>query len=116
MLHENLHDHPLGIQVVVPDAALGQTKRAVYDRPKASPAPDGQAAGQAAGSDDEQPCVLLIEDSSTYRAIMSAKLAQVGYRVLTAPDGMAGLDLARANQPEAKIRGHQFTRLTVVPE
>jgi diguanylate cyclase (GGDEF)-like protein len=104
MLHENLHDHPLGIQVVVPEAALGHTKRAVYERPKSSPAPDGQAAASlVVGSDEEQPCVLLIEDSSTYRAIMSAKLAQVGYRVLTAPDGMAGLDIARANQPEAII-------------
>ncbi|HYF63063.1 MAG TPA: hypothetical protein VD886_09650, partial [Herpetosiphonaceae bacterium] len=62
MLGENLHDHPLGIQVVVPESALGQPKRAVYDLPKASPAPAGQVAATiAAPPGDDQPCVLLIE-------------------------------------------------------
>lgn len=105
MLHDNMHDHPHGVQVIVPEAALGQTNRPTYNLPQPSVASaDGHTLPPVeAQPGDERPCILLIEDSATYRAIMSAKLTQAGYRVVTAPDGMSGLDIARSERPEVII-------------
>ena len=105
MLHDHMHDHPHGVQVIVPEAALGQTIRPTYTLPQPSVASaDGHTLPPVeAQPGDERPCILLIEDSATYRAIMSAKLTQAGYRVVTAPDGMSGLDIARSERPEVII-------------
>ena len=103
MLNVHVQDHPVGIQVIVPEALLianqpiptPQDQAALVQRRKPPPAP--------APASDEKPCILLIEDSATYRAIMAARLSQAGYSVLLAPDGLVGLDIARDKQPAVII-------------
>ena len=43
--------------------------------------------------------ILLIDDDESTREIMSLALAEEGYRVLTAPDGAAALDLVPRVHP-----------------
>ena len=62
--------------------------------------------------------VLLIDDDEDTREIFSLALADEGYRVLTAPNGAAGLDLVRQGPPALILLdlrmpvadGHEFIR------
>ena len=47
--------------------------------------------------------VLVIDDEQTYRRQISLILSANGYRVRTAADGQAGLDLARESLPDVLI-------------
>ena len=47
--------------------------------------------------------VLLIEDDDALRPMIAAALEQNGWKVLTAEDGEAGLDLARQHRPEVVV-------------
>ncbi|XSG74681.1 response regulator [Herpetosiphon llansteffanensis] len=101
VLQEYMFDHATGIQVIIPDEVLAQRPQQSNQVPAEAPNP--VLPKYPPDIDTSKPCVLLIEDSQTYRAVVSARLTQSGYNVVTAPDGMAGLDLARAYQPVAII-------------
>jgi two-component system cell cycle response regulator DivK len=45
------------------------------------------------------PIVLLIEDNEQNRYLLTYLLERAGYRVITAPDGPRGLELARGTKP-----------------
>ncbi len=47
--------------------------------------------------------VLVVEDEATLRETLALNLRQSGHAVLTAADGRAGLDLARAETPDLVI-------------
>lgn len=49
------------------------------------------------------PTVLIVEDESVTRAAMAASLKRLGYRVLQAGDGKAGLALLRRERPDLTI-------------
>jgi len=44
--------------------------------------------------------VLIIEDDEMFRMTLTAYLEDSGYRVLEAPDGVAGVDLFVSEQPD----------------
>lgn len=46
------------------------------------------------------PTLLVIEDQATLRANLALLLELEGYRVLTAPDGKEGLEVARRERPD----------------
>ena len=58
------------------------------------------AAAELVPVDAEAPQVLIIEDSEEVRTFIAEVLAPAGYRLLLAPDGVAGLALARAEVPD----------------
>ncbi|MFD2717397.1 ATP-binding protein [Hymenobacter monticola] len=65
----------------------------------AAATPATAATNAAAYAEPAEPAqVLIIEDSEEVRAFVAETLA--GYRLLLAPDGAAGLDLARAEVPD----------------
>jgi CheY-like chemotaxis protein len=45
--------------------------------------------------------ILLIEDSATFRALLTAALRQKGYTVVGAPTGLAGIQAAKYQNPNA---------------
>jgi len=47
--------------------------------------------------------VLLIDDDEGIRKVMSITLEDVGYRMLTAPDGKSGIELLREHSPQIVI-------------
>jgi CheY-like chemotaxis protein len=54
--------------------------------------------------------ILLVEDQLELRAIFEAYLQSHGYRVLTADDGDAGLEAARASHPDMIVLDHSLPR------
>ena len=70
------------------------------------------------------PLILVVEDDSAIRALITALLEREGYRVLAASDGESGLRLALEEEPDAilldvglpRMDGHEVTRrLRLVP-
>ena len=55
--------------------------------------------------------LLLVEDSSTMRRMISALLQQEGYEVATACDGREGLDKAREVEPELIVTDYEMPEL-----
>ena len=47
--------------------------------------------------------ILVVEDDAQIRKVVAAYLQQAGYRVLTAIDGTAGLQLALTEKPTLLI-------------
>ena len=58
--------------------------------------------------------ILLVEDQLELRAVFEAYLQGHGYRVLTADDGDAGLETARASHPDIIVLDHSLPRRTGV--
>jgi CheY-like chemotaxis protein len=50
-----------------------------------------------------RPRVLLVDDNADALEMLASALGALGYQVETAPDGGAGLELARANPPEVAV-------------
>lgn len=50
-----------------------------------------------------QPLLLVVEDDPVLRETLAYNLTQAGYQVLTAPEGPAGLDLARTRRPALMV-------------
>jgi len=44
--------------------------------------------------------ILLVEDNEMNRDMLSRRLMRRGYEVIMAEDGVAGVDMARADQPD----------------
>ncbi len=61
------------------------------------PGAEGEAfpAGRAAG----RPLILVVDDDPAVREMLAHTLEQAGYAVLTAPDGITAVDLARQHLP-----------------
>ncbi len=55
--------------------------------------------------------ILLIEDEATVRETLAMNLRAEGYEVLTAADGMTGLDLARDESPDLIIMDLMLPKL-----
>jgi CheY-like chemotaxis protein len=47
----------------------------------------------------KQPTVLVVDDDAELRLAVGTVLAQAGYHVIEAPDGVVGLEKARAARP-----------------
>ena len=62
--------------------------------PSTSVEPTGQVTG---------PTVLIIDDEPTVRVALAARLKRLGYRVLQADDGKAGLEMLRRERPDLTI-------------
>ncbi|MDO7849890.1 two-component regulator propeller domain-containing protein [Hymenobacter sp. M29] len=73
--------------------------------PPALELPDGRWAAPLPASNPapEAALVLIIEDSDEVRAFIAETLAPMGYRLLLAADGAAGLELARAEVPDLVV-------------
>ena len=54
--------------------------------------------------------ILLVEDQLELRAVFEAYLQGHGYRVLTADDGDAGIETARASMPDIIVLDHSLPR------
>ena len=75
-------------------------------------------------SASDGPLILVVEDDSANRLLITTLLVREGYRVLSAEDGEAGLRLALEEEPDAivldvglpRLDGHEVTRrLRLVP-
>lgn len=62
------------------------------------PSPLVESTGQVAGQ-----TVLIIDDEPTARVALAARLKRLGYRVLQADNGKAGLDMLRCERPDLTI-------------
>jgi sigma-B regulation protein RsbU (phosphoserine phosphatase) len=63
----------------------------------------GQIADLSAKPESPAATILLIEDDLVTRTSMAARLTRLGYRVLEAENGRAGLDVARREHPDLLI-------------
>src|SRR2546425_11310577 len=50
-----------------------------------------------------QPCVLLVEDDRSARRFLEVTLQRLGYKVITAADGLEAMKLALASQVDAIV-------------
>lgn len=58
--------------------------------------------------------VLFVEDQLELRAVHTAYLQSHGFRVITAADGNAGLELARTSHPDVVVLDHSLPHRTGV--
>ncbi len=63
----------------------------------------GQVPDSSPGIETPAATILLIEDEPVTRTSMAARLTRLGYRVLEAENGRAGLELARRERPDLLI-------------
>ena len=63
----------------------------------------GQVPDSSPGIETPAAAILLIEDEPVTRTSMAARLTRLGYRVLEAENGRAGLELARRERPDLLI-------------
>ncbi len=74
------------------------------------PAATGASADTELEPSSDAPCVLVVEDNADMRAFVSDVLAP-HWRVLEAPDGLAGLALARQHCPDLVLTDVMMPRL-----
>src|SRR5438045_9240096 len=60
----------------------------------------GSPSGEEPEATDRRDCVLIIEDNPLNMKLFRDLLRAQGYQVIEASDGLAGLDLARAESPD----------------
>ena len=58
------------------------------------------------------PTILVIDDSATIRKMVDSHLSQEGYRVVLAPTGERGIELAREVNPDLILLDHQLPGTT----
>ena len=63
----------------------------------------GQVPDSSPGIETPAAAILIIEDEPVTRTSMAARLTRLGYRVLEAENGRAGLELARRERPDLLI-------------
>jgi DNA-binding response OmpR family regulator len=61
---------------------------------------------------DENPLILIIDDSHTIRKMVECHLSQAGYRVAMAADAEQGLTMARSFSPSLILLDHQLPGTT----
>jgi DNA-binding response OmpR family regulator len=57
-------------------------------------------SGAASSGRNDAPTVLIVEDDALVAEMYRLALVRGGYRVVTAPDGEAGLQVARSTSPD----------------
>jgi signal transduction histidine kinase/ActR/RegA family two-component response regulator len=67
---------------------------------KVTSAIEAQSFGEIIGYQGSQLTILIVDDVKTSRLLLSNILEPLGFKVLTAPNGEQGLQLALANQPD----------------
>ncbi len=76
----------------------------------------GRTAASAGTGDPASPApagrILLVDDDSAIRGILTALLEDAGYRVRSAADGEAGWDALRAGRFDLLITDHEMPGLT----
>jgi len=60
----------------------------------------------------DKPRILLADDEAHILHVVSLKLRNAGYEVMTAADGQEALELARAERPDLVITDYQMPQLT----
>ena len=60
----------------------------------------------------DQPTVLVVDDESHIVHVVTLKLQNAGYTVLTAADGEEGLAMAEHHQPDLLITDYQMPYMT----
>jgi two-component system alkaline phosphatase synthesis response regulator PhoP len=58
--------------------------------------------------------ILVIDDEAHIRQVVSFKLREAGFEVLTATDGEEGLEVASSHHPDLIITDHQMPVMTGV--
>jgi CheY-like chemotaxis protein len=76
----------------------GTTVRLYLARADDTAAHTAHRHGHAATANDHSETVLVVEDDDEVRAIAIATISDLGYRVLTAPNGPAALDLLHRDE------------------
>ncbi|TNC59690.1 hybrid sensor histidine kinase/response regulator [Rubellimicrobium roseum] len=79
------------------------------ERPE--PGPDPETTPDAK-SDGPQATVLVVDDDPDVRAMLVASLDALGYRVLEAQDGAAGLSMLRDSQPDLLLVDFAMPNMT----
>jgi CheY-like chemotaxis protein len=60
----------------------------------------------------EKPTVLIVDDESHIVHVVSLKLRNAGYEILTAADGEEGLAMAQEHQPDLLVTDYQMPYMT----
>ena len=60
---------------------------------------------------DDRQVILVVEDDTSLRRVIQFGLEEDGYMVLSAPDGVAGLDLVESAQIDAVISDIRMPRM-----
>ena len=63
-------------------------------------------------SGEHKPVILVVDDEAHILHVVSLKLANAGYEVITGQDGEEGLELAREHHPALSITDYQMPYLT----
>ncbi|HJV68668.1 ATP-binding protein [Ideonella sp.] len=95
------------------DAADAGADVAAAEAP--APAPDTTSAGDGAGGDQAQrvATVLCVEDNPASLALIQAALAaRTGVRLISAPNGQRGIELARSRQPDVILMDNNMPVLS----
>ena len=71
--------------------------------PRSEPATTADAPAPAGEPQAAKPTILLIEDNDDGREMMATMLASFGYPVLQARDGLEGVRVAHADQPDVAL-------------
>ena len=108
---------PRNLQPVAPtsDAAapLASHPATLEESVLLDPAAAGTAAADGAPADQsETDLVLVIEDNADVREFIRTTLAPAGYRLLLAPDGLAGVAQAQAEVPDLIVSDVMMPGLT----
>jgi len=61
---------------------------------------------------DDAPTILVVDDESHIVHVVTLKLRNAGYHVLTAADGEEGLAMAEQHQPDLLITDYQMPYMT----
>lgn len=61
---------------------------------------------------ENKPAILVVDDEAHILHVVSLKLRNAGYQVITAADGEEGLERARADHPDLIITDYQMPFLT----
>ena len=61
---------------------------------------------------DHKPLILVVDDETHILHVVSLKLSNAGYEVVTAEDGEEGLEVALARKPDVVITDYQMPFMT----
>jgi phosphoserine phosphatase RsbU/P len=82
---------------------MTQAHSASHLGPQPSDSSTHDASGTTLHASEASQTVLVVDDEPTARVALAARLKRLGYRVLQAGDGKAGLELLRRERPDLTI-------------